>query len=332
MPCPGRAGWCGACRIGGYGGGGIGGNAGCGGGGGYSGGGSNFHHGGNGGGGGSYNTGTNQNNISGVQSGNGLVIISYSTQTCTGCTDPAALNYDSLALYDDGSCIICDLTTSVTIMNATAPGACDGFVFVNATSSYSPVNFTWYDNSGTIISSGVNFVRDQKAYLDFLKYAKKLAVGFDTNNENDYNQKKENVAVCFFGDGAANEGNFHEGLNFASILNLPVIFVCENNHYAEATPVEYAVSITDIADRASSYSMPGVVVDGMDVFAVYDAAGEAVKRARNGEGPSLLELKTYRYHGHFHADVPENYRTKNEETSWKDRDPIETFRNRKFEN
>ena len=74
--------------------------------------------------------------------------------------------------------------------------------------------------------------------------------------------------------------------------------------------------------------MPGVVVDGMDVFAVYDAAGEAVKRARNGEGPSLLELKTYRYHGHFHADVPENYRTKNEETSWKDRDPIETFRNR----
>ena len=140
--------------------------------------------------------------------------------------------------------------------------------------------------------------------------------------------EKESIGVAFFGDGATSQGILHESMNLATVWKLPVIFVCENNHYAEATPVEYAVSITDIADRASSYSMPGVVVDGMDVFAVYDAAGEAVKRARNGEGPSLLELKTYRYHGHFHADVPENYRTKNEETSWKDRDPIETFRNR----
>ena len=117
-------------------------------------------------------------------------------------------------------------------------------------------------------------------------------------------------------------------MNLATVWKLPVIFVCENNHYAEATPVEYAVSIPDIADRASSYSMPGVVVDGMDVFAVYDAAGEAVKRARNGDGPTLLELKTYRYHGHFHADVPENYRTKEEESDWKDRDSIETFQDR----
>lgn len=140
--------------------------------------------------------------------------------------------------------------------------------------------------------------------------------------------ENESIGVAFFGDGATSQGILHESMNLATVWKLPVLFVCENNHYAEATPVEYAVSIPDIADRASSYSMPGVVVDGMDVFAVYDAAGEAVKRARNGEGPTLLELKTYRYHGHFHADVPENYRTKEEESSWKDRDPIETFQNR----
>jgi pyruvate dehydrogenase E1 component alpha subunit len=140
--------------------------------------------------------------------------------------------------------------------------------------------------------------------------------------------ENESIGVAFFGDGATSQGILHESMNLATVWKLPVLFVCENNHYAEATPVEYAVSIPDIADRASSYSMPGVVVDGMDVFAVYDAAGEAVKRARNGEGPTLLELKTYRYHGHFHADVPENYRTKEEESSWRDRDSIETFQNR----
>ena len=140
--------------------------------------------------------------------------------------------------------------------------------------------------------------------------------------------ENESIGVAFFGDGATSQGILHESMNLATVWKLPVLFVCENNHYAEATPVEYAVSIPDIADRASSYSMPGVVVDGMDVFAVYDAAGEAVKRARNGEGPTLLELKTYRYHGHFHADVPENYRTKEEESSWKDRDSIETFQDR----
>ena len=140
--------------------------------------------------------------------------------------------------------------------------------------------------------------------------------------------EKESIGVAFFGDGATSQGILHESMNLATVWKLPVIFVCENNHYAEATPVEYAVSIPDIADRASSYSMPGVVVDGMDVFAVYDAAGEAVKRARNGDGPTLLELKTYRYHGHFHADVPENYRTKEEESDWKDRDSIETFQDR----
>ncbi|MEX0763430.1 MAG: thiamine pyrophosphate-dependent dehydrogenase E1 component subunit alpha [Dehalococcoidia bacterium] len=138
----------------------------------------------------------------------------------------------------------------------------------------------------------------------------------------------DSVGVAFFGDGATGQGVLHESMNLASIWKLPVIFACENNHYAEATPVEYAVSVSDIADRAASYSIPGVVVDGMDVFAVYDAAGEAIARARRGEGPTLLELKTYRYHGHFHADVPEKYRSKEEEDSWHARDPLTSFEKR----
>ncbi|MCH4506016.1 thiamine pyrophosphate-dependent dehydrogenase E1 component subunit alpha [Staphylococcus haemolyticus] len=108
------------------------------------------------------------------------------------------------------------------------------------------------------------------------------------------NQGKKNVAVCFFGDGAANEGNFHEGLNFASILNLPVIFVCENNQFGEGTTHDYA--------SASAYNMPGVRVDGMDVVEVYKAAQEAVERAKNGEGPTLIECDTYRKYGHFEGD------------------------------
>ena len=103
---------------------------------------------------------TNGTTTSGIQYGNGLVIISYSIQTCTGCTDPAASNYDSLALYDDGSCIICDLSTSLTIMNPTSPTSCDGFAFINATSSYSPINFTWFNINNNIIASGVNFVQN----------------------------------------------------------------------------------------------------------------------------------------------------------------------------
>jgi pyruvate dehydrogenase E1 component alpha subunit len=107
-----------------------------------------------------------------------------------------------------------------------------------------------------------------------------------------------------------------------------VVFACENNGYAEATPSWYAVSADDIASRAEGYGMPGVVVDGMDVFAVYDAAGEAIARARAGEGPTFLELKTYRYHGHFHADVPLNYRTEEEEKYYHDRDAIKSFEKR----
>ena len=116
------------------------------------------------------------------------------------------------------------------------------------------------------------------------------------------NQKKENVAVCFFGDGAANEGNFHEGLNFASILNLPVIFVCENNQFAEGTTHDYASASETIAERAKAYNMPGFRVDGMDVIEVRNAAKEAVERAKNGEGPTLIECDTYRKYGHFEGD------------------------------
>ena len=123
-------------------------------------------------------------------------------------------------------------------------------------------------------------------------------------------KEKDSIGVAFFGDGASSQGVLHESMNLASIWKLPVIFACENNQYAEATPSWYAVSVEDIADRAASYNIPGVIVDGMDVFQVYEAAEEAVKRAREGKGPTLLELKTYRYHGHFHADQTEKYRTK----------------------
>lgn len=133
------------------------------------------------------------------------------------------------------------------------------------------------------------------------------------------------VAVCFFGDGAANQGTFHEGLNLAGIWKLPVIFVAENNGYAESTPVTYHMSCRDIADRAAGYGMPGVTVDGLDVFAIYEAAGEAIARARRGDGPSLIECKTYRYYGHFEGDTI-TYRTKEEVEAYRARDAIQALR------
>jgi len=136
------------------------------------------------------------------------------------------------------------------------------------------------------------------------------------------------VSVSFFGDGASNQGTFHESLNLAAIWKLPVVFVCENNLYAESTPVEYAVAAKDIADRAHGYNIPGLTVDGMDVFAVYDAAGEAIARARQGGGPTLLECKTYRYYGHALADNHLRYRKQEEVDYWRSRDPIESFKRR----
>ena len=134
------------------------------------------------------------------------------------------------------------------------------------------------------------------------------------------------VAVAFFGDGGANQGVLHESMNLASVWKLPVIFCCENNQYAESTPVEYALSATHVADRAPGYNMPGIHVDGMDVFAVYDAAGQAVARARAGEGPTLLECLTYRFYGHTVFDNPLTYRSKEEEEYWRGRDPLKLFR------
>ncbi|SDI17780.1 thiamine pyrophosphate-dependent dehydrogenase E1 component subunit alpha [Alteribacillus bidgolensis] len=116
-------------------------------------------------------------------------------------------------------------------------------------------------------------------------------------------KKSGAVAVCFFGDGANNHGTFHEGINMAAIWDLPVVFVAENNGYAEATPFEYASSCENIAERAASYGIPGETVDGKDTMAVYEAAERAIERARAGKGPSLIECKTYRNYGHFEGDA-----------------------------
>ena len=133
------------------------------------------------------------------------------------------------------------------------------------------------------------------------------------------------VAVSFAGDGAANEGAWHEGLNIAAIWDLPVIFVCENNLYAASTPFSLTFKVENVADRAAAYGMPGVVVDGNDVLAVYRAARTAIDRARQGGGPTLIECKTYRNCGHSRSD-PRTYRTREEEAEWKERDPIPRFR------
>jgi pyruvate dehydrogenase E1 component alpha subunit len=129
------------------------------------------------------------------------------------------------------------------------------------------------------------------------------------------------VSVAFFGEGASNEGAFHEALNMAAIWRLPVVFVCENNLYAASTPVSWAFKVDNVADRAVAYGLPGEIIDGNDVLAVYEAAGRAIDRARRGDGPTLLECKTYRMVGHSRSD-PRTYRSKEEEADWATRDPI----------
>jgi TPP-dependent pyruvate/acetoin dehydrogenase alpha subunit len=135
----------------------------------------------------------------------------------------------------------------------------------------------------------------------------------------------DRVAVSFFGDGASNTGAFHEGLNLAAVKDAPVIFVCENNQYGASTAISSMIRIPDIAGRAAAYGIPGRVVDGMDVLAVHQAALEAVERARQGNGPTLLEFKTYRYAGHSRGD-PGGYRTREEVQHWRERDPIPNMR------
>ncbi len=135
-------------------------------------------------------------------------------------------------------------------------------------------------------------------------------------------QKTGQVCICFFGDNASNGGPFHEAHNVASLWKLPVVFVCENNLYGLTVSAKKSTSVVDIADRAKGYAMPGAVVDGMDVTAVFETAKEAIERARKGEGPSLIEAKTYRFLGHSRGDPPWGpYRTKEEVDSWKKRDP-----------
>ena len=138
------------------------------------------------------------------------------------------------------------------------------------------------------------------------------------------------ITVCFFGDGASEQGTMHESMNLASIWKLPVVFVCENNGYAQTTPSHYHCAVQDIADRASSYDMPGFTTDGTDLFAVYEAAGEAIARARRGEGPSLMEAKAFRYYGHFQGDNL-SYFTEEERAKNVARDPIDTFKKRVLE-
>jgi pyruvate dehydrogenase E1 component alpha subunit len=134
-------------------------------------------------------------------------------------------------------------------------------------------------------------------------------------------KKDGKVSVCFFGDGASNEGLFHESLNMAGLWKLPVLYVCENNLYAMSTPFRESTAGKTIAERAAAYGMAGEVVDGNDAEAVYEAAKKAVARARAGEGPTLLECSTYRHYGHSRGDVSV-YRTREEEAEWKKRDPI----------
>ncbi|MCW5774382.1 MAG: thiamine pyrophosphate-dependent dehydrogenase E1 component subunit alpha [Rhodospirillaceae bacterium] len=136
------------------------------------------------------------------------------------------------------------------------------------------------------------------------------------------------VAVAYFGDGATNTGAFHEALNLAAVWSLPVLFVCENNGYAFSTRQEDHQRIKDIAERGAAYGMPGEVVDGNDIEAVRGAARRAVERARAGHGPTLLDAKTYRWHGQYDIDDSLSYRSQAEIDSWKQRCPIEAFRRR----
>ncbi|NAO99946.1 pyruvate dehydrogenase, partial [Halomonas sp. MG34] len=138
-------------------------------------------------------------------------------------------------------------------------------------------------------------------------------------------KKLNYVTVCYFGDGATNEGSFHEALNLAAVWNLPVVFICENNQYGMSGPVKDMVKIPDIATRADSYGFPGVVVDGTDMVDLMNVSHEAVERARNGQGPTLIEAKTYRWKGHSKSDA-KKYRTREEEKEWRAKDSIKRFK------
>jgi TPP-dependent pyruvate/acetoin dehydrogenase alpha subunit len=136
--------------------------------------------------------------------------------------------------------------------------------------------------------------------------------------------QRDNVVVAYFGEGASNTGDFHEALNIAGVQRLPILFICENNQYAYSVPLEKSMAIDDVADRAEGYGFDGVAINGNDVLAVYQATQGALARARKGDGPTLIECKTYRWHGHSEHDKA-FYRTNEELAMWKSRDPIPTF-------
>ena len=138
------------------------------------------------------------------------------------------------------------------------------------------------------------------------------------------------VAVSFFGDGAANRGTFHEALNMAAAFKLPAVFVCENNLFAISVCARYHMAISDISDRAAAYGMPGYSIDGNDVELVYETTKAAVERARRGEGPTLIECKTWRHRSHYEGD-PDDYRTAEEKAEWMQKDPIERLAKRLIE-
>jgi TPP-dependent pyruvate/acetoin dehydrogenase alpha subunit len=137
-------------------------------------------------------------------------------------------------------------------------------------------------------------------------------------------KKLDSVALHFFGDGASNRGDFHESLNMAGVMKLPIVYVCDNNCYAMTVPAACAMAIQDISIRAAGYGFPGITVDGNDVLAVYEATQTAISRARKGEGPTLIECKTYRWLGHSIND-PALYRSAEEVESWKQKCPIKRF-------
>jgi TPP-dependent pyruvate/acetoin dehydrogenase alpha subunit len=135
---------------------------------------------------------------------------------------------------------------------------------------------------------------------------------------------EDRIALAFFGDGAVNEGAFHEAANLAGLWNLPIVFFCENNLYGEGTPQNKQAPVADLSIRAEGYAFPGVIVDGNDVLAVYQVTLAAVERARTGQGPTLIEGKTYRFRGHYEGD-PMVYRSKEEMETWRQHDPIPVF-------
>jgi pyruvate dehydrogenase E1 component alpha subunit len=143
-------------------------------------------------------------------------------------------------------------------------------------------------------------------------------------------RKTDQVTICFFGDGAANQGTFHEAINLASAFDLPIVYVCENNLYAVGTRQSQVRKIEDIADRGTAYGMPGLAIDGNNVIAVHEATKEAVDRARAGEGPTLIECKTYRWRTHFEGE-PDTYRPPEEVKAWMKREPIAPYRSQLIE-